>query len=132
SCMKGWNSCFFLIDQRAIPDYRPCRHLDSAIDDPKPPVGSYNQEDVRRLNPTLEDLVAGTPSTKVMAKAESSKKRKALLYGATPSHVAKCTRSAMAQSSRSTTRPNLFAADSDEESDDDEDACVEIPIITPI
>ncbi|GKD34383.1 hypothetical protein Tco_1249892 [Tanacetum coccineum] len=32
------------------------------------------------------------------------------------------TRSDVAQSSGSTTRPNLFAADSDEESDDDEDA----------
>ncbi|GKC83879.1 hypothetical protein Tco_1139596, partial [Tanacetum coccineum] len=208
SCMKGWKSCFFLIDQRAIPDYMPWRHPDSAIDDPKPPVGSYNQEDVRRLSahvvklqdmpegcwfclvwvrsgrvgleirlsrvlmemlwvfmiffvslsgaelrfrrsfimisglpcrdflsiiplaaadvaipdPTLEDLVAGTSNAKVMAKFESSKKRKALLSGAAPSHVAKFTRSAMAQSSGSTTRPNLFATDSDDESDDDEDA----------
>ncbi|GJS49058.1 hypothetical protein Tco_0599179 [Tanacetum coccineum] len=74
------------------------------------------------LDPTLEDLVAGTSNAKVMAKFESSKKRKALLSGAAPSHVAKRTRSAMAQSSGSTTRPNLFVADSDDESDDDEDA----------
>ncbi|GKF30137.1 hypothetical protein Tco_0096479, partial [Tanacetum coccineum] len=50
SCMKGWKSCFFLIDQRAIPNYMPWRHPSSAIDDPKPPVGSYNQEDVHRLS----------------------------------------------------------------------------------
>ncbi|GJV87374.1 hypothetical protein Tco_1531312 [Tanacetum coccineum] len=194
SCMKGWKSCFFLIDQRAIPNYMPWRHPSSAIDDPKPPVGSYNQEDVHRLSAhvvklrdipkegglwifmifftslsgpelrfrrnfimisglpykgslsiappvaadvaipdlTPEDLAAGTPSVKVMAKAEASKKQKASISGVAPSHVAKCTRSAIAQSSRSTTRPNLFATNSNEESDDDEDACVEIHLITPI
>ncbi|GJY71387.1 retrovirus-related pol polyprotein from transposon TNT 1-94 [Tanacetum coccineum] len=160
-----------------------------AIDDPKPPAGSYSQDDVRRLStyvvklrdipkrvlvlsdlsrtraevkeephhdirltlqklsfncthhdaadfvisdPTLEDLAAGTPSTKVIAKDEASKKRKASLSGATPIHVAKGTRSAMSQSSRSTTRANLFANNIDVESDDDEDACVEIPLVTPI
>nr|GEZ67511.1 hypothetical protein [Tanacetum cinerariifolium] len=46
--------------------------------------------------PTPKDLAAGTPS---MAKAESSKKRKALLSGVAPSHVAKRTMSVMAQSS---------------------------------
>ncbi|GKB70844.1 hypothetical protein Tco_0932256 [Tanacetum coccineum] len=150
----------------------PWRYPDSAIDNPRPPVSSYNQEDVRRLSahvvklqdmpegvlvwsglsrlcvfmilfvslsgpelrfrrsfimildlpytgflsivppvtadvaildPTLEDLAAGTPSVKVMAKAESSKKGKALLSGAALSHVTKRTKSAMAQSSGSTT-----------------------------
>ncbi|GKG57745.1 hypothetical protein Tco_0587343, partial [Tanacetum coccineum] len=38
----------------------------------------------------------------------------------------------MAQSSSSTSRPNLFADDSGVESDDDDDACFEIPIITLI
>ncbi|GKC48150.1 hypothetical protein Tco_1065872 [Tanacetum coccineum] len=59
------------------------------------------------LDPTPKDLVASNPS-------------------------AKCTRSAMAQSSGSTTRPNLFADDSGEESDDDDDACYEISLVTPI
>ncbi|GJV46004.1 hypothetical protein Tco_1430540 [Tanacetum coccineum] len=183
---------FLLFDQlQSYPNYMPWRHPDSAIDDPKPPVGSYNQEDMRRLSahvmkirdmpegvlvlsglsqlwvfmiffvslsglelrfrrsfimisdlpyrgvlssvplaaadvaipdPTLEDLAASTPSIKVMAKAESSKKRKDFHFGAVLSHVAKCTRSAMAQSSGSTTQPNLFVVDSDEESDDDKDA----------
>ncbi|GKC45016.1 hypothetical protein Tco_1062738 [Tanacetum coccineum] len=44
----------------------------------------------------------------------------------------KRTRSAMAQSSGSTTRPNLFADDSGAECDDDDDACFEILIITLI
>ncbi|GJX49341.1 serine carboxypeptidase-like protein 25 [Tanacetum coccineum] len=70
---------------------------------------------------TLEDFAAGTPSAKVLAKAEASKKQKASFYGAPSSHVAKRTRSAMAQSSGSTTRLNLFA-DNSKENDDDEDA----------
>ncbi|GKB09353.1 hypothetical protein Tco_0837665 [Tanacetum coccineum] len=41
-------------------------------------------------------------------------------------------RSALAQSSGITTRPKLFANNSGEESDDDNDACVEILLITPI
>ncbi|GJZ56617.1 hypothetical protein Tco_0611810 [Tanacetum coccineum] len=45
---------------------------------------------------------------------------------------AKRTRSDVAQSSGSTTRPNLFADDAGLESDDDDDACYEIPIVTPI
>ncbi|GJZ54193.1 hypothetical protein Tco_0609078, partial [Tanacetum coccineum] len=47
------------------------------------------------------------------------------------SHVAKHTRSALAQSSSSTTRPSLFVGDSDDESDGDDDAC-EIPLVTPL
>ncbi|GJY65473.1 hypothetical protein Tco_0467711 [Tanacetum coccineum] len=160
SCMKHWKSGFFLIDRRAIPDYMSWRHLSSAIDDPKPPVGSYNIEDVCRLSahvlklrdmpegililsrlsrvwksqtfdalwaftiscvflsgpglrlrknlimilgplcrgfpstvppmllliPPCCYLAASTPSAKVMAKAESSKKQKALLFGVALSH----------------------------------------------
>ncbi|GJY55647.1 hypothetical protein Tco_0454762 [Tanacetum coccineum] len=71
--------------------------------------------DVAIPDPTPKDLAAGMSSAKVMAKAKSSKKRKTLLSRAAPSHVAKFTRSTVAQSSRSTTRPKLFAADSDEE-----------------
>nr|GEV95993.1 retrovirus-related Pol polyprotein from transposon TNT 1-94 [Tanacetum cinerariifolium] len=82
--------------------------------------------------PTIEDLVAGTPSAMVIAKAEASKKRKASLSGAAPSHVSKCTRFAIDQSSKSTTRANLFADNTDVESDDDKDAYVEIPLVTPI
>ncbi|GJZ09309.1 hypothetical protein Tco_0543592 [Tanacetum coccineum] len=83
-------------------------------------------------DPTPEDLAVGNLSAKVIAKAEASQKRKASTSSATSSHVAKRTRSALAQSSGSTTRPNLFADNSGEESDDDDDACVEIPLITHI
>ncbi|GKG61548.1 hypothetical protein Tco_0621257, partial [Tanacetum coccineum] len=49
----------------------------------------------------------------------------------TSSHVAKRTRSALAQSSGSTMCPSLFVGD-DDESDDDDDACVVILLVTPL
>ncbi|GKG21370.1 hypothetical protein Tco_0383965, partial [Tanacetum coccineum] len=76
------------------------------------------------------DLAVGTPSSKIVAKAEASQKQEASTFGATLSHVTKRTRSALAQSSGITTRPSLFVGD-DDESDDDDDACVEIPLATP-
>nr|GFA48971.1 hypothetical protein [Tanacetum cinerariifolium] len=89
--------------------------------------------DVAILNPTSEDLAASTPDAKVLAKAEASKKQKVSTSGSAPNHVAKRTRSAMAQSSRSTSQPNLFVENNDdEESDDKEDACVELRLITHI
>ncbi|GJV89388.1 hypothetical protein Tco_1533326 [Tanacetum coccineum] len=81
--------------------------------------------------PTPEDLSIGTPSFKIVAKAEASQKRKASTSGAALSHVAKHTRYALAQSSSSTTRPSFFVGD-DDESDDDDDACVEITLVTPL
>ncbi|GJY85491.1 hypothetical protein Tco_0499517 [Tanacetum coccineum] len=83
-------------------------------------------------NPTSEDLAVGTPSFKIVAKAEASQKRKASTFGVASSHVAKRTRSALAQSSGSTTLPSLFVGDDDESDDDDDDACVEIQLaLTP-
>ncbi|GKE15983.1 hypothetical protein Tco_1423560, partial [Tanacetum coccineum] len=76
-------------------------------------------------NHTLEDLATGTPSSKILAKAEASQKRKASTSGAASSHVANHTRSALAQSSSSTTWPSLFAGD-------DDDACMEILLVTPL
>ncbi|GKF77071.1 hypothetical protein Tco_0229541, partial [Tanacetum coccineum] len=84
------------------------------------------------MDPTPEDLVVVTPSPKVIAKAEAFQKRKAFNSGAASSHISKHTRSALAQSSSSTTRPSLFVDNSDEESDDDDNAYVEIPLVTPI
>nr|GEU41109.1 hypothetical protein [Tanacetum cinerariifolium] len=55
-----------------------------------------------------------TDAEKILAKAEASQKRKAFTSGATSSHVAKRTRSALAQSSGSTTRPSLFVDNSDD------------------
>ncbi|GJX05401.1 hypothetical protein Tco_0191317 [Tanacetum coccineum] len=64
------------------------------------------------------------PSFKNVAKVEASQKRNASTSGAASSHVVKRTRSALAQSSGSTTRPSLFVGD--------DDACVEIPLVTPL
>ncbi|GKF13745.1 hypothetical protein Tco_0055207, partial [Tanacetum coccineum] len=188
--MKHWKSGFFLIDWWAIRDSMVWRHLDAAIDDPRPAAGSFCMADVRQLSahviklrdmpegvfvlsglsrvwksrvcdpvlqgadgnvmeaslyytppaaadivipdPTPEDLAVGTPSSKILAKAEALQKRKASTSGAALSHVAKRTRSALAQSSGSTTRPSLFIGNSDDEGDGDDDACVEIPLVTPL
>ncbi|GKC29521.1 hypothetical protein Tco_1036815 [Tanacetum coccineum] len=53
--------------------------------------------------PTPKDLATGTPSPKIIAKAEAF---------------------------QNTTGPSLFAGDDDES--DDDDACVEIPLVTPL
>ncbi|GJR37959.1 hypothetical protein Tco_1213643 [Tanacetum coccineum] len=63
-------------------------------------------------DPTPEDLAVGTPSSKILAKAEAFQKRKAFTSGATLIHVAK--------------------RDFDDESDGDDDVCVEIPLVTPL
>nr|GEY85507.1 reverse transcriptase domain-containing protein [Tanacetum cinerariifolium] len=81
---------------------------------------------------TPKDLAIGTPSSKILAKAESSHKRKASTSGANLSHVVKHTRSALAQSFGSTTHPSLFVGDSDDESDGNDDACVKILLVTPL
>nr|GEY29392.1 hypothetical protein [Tanacetum cinerariifolium] len=54
-----------------------------------------------------------------------AEKQKASTFGSASSHVAKRTRSALAQSSGSTTRPSLFAGG-------DDDACMEILLVTPL
>ncbi|GJW13242.1 phospholipase-like protein, partial [Tanacetum coccineum] len=58
-------------------------------------------------DPTPKDLATSNPSAKVIAKAEASQKRKASTSGPASSHVAK-------------------------QSDNDDDACYEIPIVTLI
>ncbi|GJV22814.1 hypothetical protein Tco_1375509 [Tanacetum coccineum] len=67
--------------------------------------------------PAAADAIISDPSPKDLA----------------ASHVAKRIRSALAQSSGSTTRHSLFVGDSDDESDgDDVDACVEILLVTSV
>ncbi|GJY96085.1 hypothetical protein Tco_0512446 [Tanacetum coccineum] len=138
SCMKHWKSGFFFIDRRAIMDSMVWRHPGVTIDDLRPVAGSHSMAYMRRLSshviklrdmpkafmgihdffcllkwtdvevqeephlddPALEDLAVGTPSSKILAKAEASQ--------------------------------NLFVGDSDNESDCDDDACVEIPLVTPL
>ncbi|GKB63450.1 hypothetical protein Tco_0919636 [Tanacetum coccineum] len=46
SCIKHWKSGFFFIDRQAIPDAIVWRHLNVAIDDPRPAGGSFNMADV--------------------------------------------------------------------------------------
>ncbi|GKB48467.1 hypothetical protein Tco_0899220 [Tanacetum coccineum] len=92
--------------------------------------------DAVTLDPIPEDLAM---DAKIIAKKrnlsrsdkQAFQKRKASTSGATSSHVAKRIRFAFAQSSGSTTCPGPFMDNSDNESDDD-DACVEIPLVTPI
>ncbi|GJW65439.1 hypothetical protein Tco_0117323 [Tanacetum coccineum] len=162
SCMKHMKSGFFLINRWAIPDSMVWRHPNATIDDPWPAAGSFSMAHSRvydpvlrganrnvigihdflclpewtgaevREEPHLDDLAIGTSSSKILAKVEASQKRKASTSGATLSHVAKCTRSALAQSSGSTTRPSLFVGDSDDKSDGDDDSCVEILLVTPL
>nr|GEZ04013.1 hypothetical protein [Tanacetum cinerariifolium] len=81
------------------------------------------------LDPTPKDLAVGTPSSKIIAKGEASQKRTACTSDATLSHVAKRTRSTLAQLSGSATRPSLFVGDYDES---DDVACVEIPLVTSL
>ncbi|GJX07177.1 retrovirus-related pol polyprotein from transposon TNT 1-94 [Tanacetum coccineum] len=163
-----WKSGFFFIDRQAISDAMVWRHLDAAIDDPRPATGSFNIADVRHLSdhvvnlrdmpevmrihdflclpewtgaevqeephfdvrPTLQrlpfyctpsatanavipepapmDLAVGTPSSKIVAKAKASQKRKASTSSAASSHV------------------TLMV------SDGDDDDCVEILLVTPL
>ncbi|GJS59712.1 hypothetical protein Tco_0654496 [Tanacetum coccineum] len=151
SCIKHWKSGFFLIIRRAILNVMVWRHPDAAIDDPRPAAGSFNMADVRRLSAhvvKLRDMLEGADGNvmsihdflcllewtgaEIVARLKLLPEGIRLYFGAALSHVAKLTRSALAQSSGSTNRPSLFVGDSDDESDGDDDACVEIPLVTPL
>nr|GEV52404.1 hypothetical protein [Tanacetum cinerariifolium] len=110
------SSGFFLIDRRAILDAMVWRHPGAAINDPRHAAGSFNMAVVRCLSAHViklrdmpevigihdflclpectgaEDLAAGTPSSKIIAKAEASQKRKASTSGVASSYVAKHSR----------------------------------------
>ncbi|GKG60699.1 hypothetical protein Tco_0614261, partial [Tanacetum coccineum] len=82
-----------------------------------------------------KDLVTATLNSKVLAKAEYSKKQRAYTSGAASSQVAKYTRSATCHSSKGSVQTALFddnQSDDEESKDDDDDACYECPIIIPI
>ncbi|GKC95182.1 hypothetical protein Tco_1160624 [Tanacetum coccineum] len=136
------------------------RHPSSAIDDPKPPTGSYSREDVRRLSAhivKLRDMLdrvsvfmifyacpSGTglrfKRSLIMIldplyKGSLSTAPTATINATIPDPTLEdlATSTPITKSSRSTSRSNLFVGDDDEEiDDDDDDACVEIPLITPI
>ncbi|GJV13381.1 hypothetical protein Tco_1354922 [Tanacetum coccineum] len=97
-------------------------------------TGAEIQEEPHHdIRPTLQRLpFYCTPPAAVVAAVPDPTSED--LAASNPSYVAKRTGSVVAQSSGSTTRPNLFADDSGAESDDDDDddACYEILIVTPI
>nr|GEW72880.1 hypothetical protein [Tanacetum cinerariifolium] len=102
--MKHWKSGFFLIDRRAISDSMVWIHPDAAIDDPRPAVGSFSVANVHWLIMGIYDFLCLSEWTDVEVQEEPYLDD--LTIG-TPS-------------------------DSDDESDGDDDACVEIPLVTPL
>nr|GEW16712.1 hypothetical protein [Tanacetum cinerariifolium] len=119
------------------------RHPDSAINDPKPPASSFNMEAVRRLCThvvKLRDAPEGVLVLSGLSHVWKSQTCDPVLKGADGNVIGDLAASnpstnrimsALAQSSGSTTCPNLFGKNSDDESDDN-DACVEILLVTPI
>ncbi|GKB76460.1 hypothetical protein Tco_0943355 [Tanacetum coccineum] len=79
---------------------------------PSRPVLRSRRSPISMLDPTPKDLAVGTPSSKTLSKAEALQKRKASTFGSTLSYVAE--------------------RDFDDESDGDDDACVKIPLVTPL
>ncbi|GKF73041.1 hypothetical protein Tco_0219373, partial [Tanacetum coccineum] len=65
--------------------------------------------------PILDELVATVPDTKVLAKAEKSKKRKSSTSGTASSQVAKRTMSTMAHVAVGSAQKSLFDGSSDDE-----------------
>ncbi|GJS94814.1 hypothetical protein Tco_0801782 [Tanacetum coccineum] len=91
------------------------------------------------LGPILDELAATVLDTKVLAKAEKSKKRKSSNSGTASSQVAKRTMSTMAHVVVGSAQKSLFDGlsddevhDVDEQDDGQDDDCVEITLITPI
>ncbi|GJS68727.1 hypothetical protein Tco_0683292 [Tanacetum coccineum] len=121
-------SGFFLIDRWAIPDAMVWRHSDATIDDLRHTAGFFNMADVHRLRAhviKLRDMpeVMGIHDFLCLPEWTSAEVQE-------EPHLD--VRSVLAQSSGSTTRPNLFVGDYDDKSDGDDDACVEIPLVTPL
>ncbi|GKB90679.1 hypothetical protein Tco_0962951, partial [Tanacetum coccineum] len=87
--------------------------------------------------PTLDELIVTVLDTKVLVKAEKSKKLKAFTSGTALSQIAKRTRFAMAHAFSRSARKSLFDESSDDEvdevdeqNDDQDDDCVEILLIS--
>nr|GEW94037.1 hypothetical protein [Tanacetum cinerariifolium] len=176
---------FSILEEEILRMIQAFRHLDVAIEDPRPAAGSFNMVDVRRLRcrrkwyggglncfvlyllafvaciyycffffafMVIHDFLCLRKWTGVEVQDEPHLDARSTLqrlpFYRTPAaaadvfisdptpkdlvagHVAKRTSSALAQLSGSTTRPNLFVGDSDDESDGDDDTCVEIPLVT--
>nr|GFA46068.1 ribonuclease H-like domain-containing protein [Tanacetum cinerariifolium] len=83
-----------IVDNDAVAPSRRSPHLDVRSTFQRLPFYCTPPTTVDAVipNPTLEDLAIGTPSFKILAKAEASQKRKTSTSGATLSHVAKRTR----------------------------------------
>nr|GEV38289.1 hypothetical protein [Tanacetum cinerariifolium] len=117
---------------RAILDVMVWRHPDVAIDDPRPAAGTFNMANKNRFcDPVLWGADRNVMGIHDFLCLPGWTVAEVSTSGAASSLVAKRTRFALAQSSSSTTRPSLFAGDDDESADND-DACVEIPLVTPL
>ncbi|GJS93210.1 hypothetical protein Tco_0800178 [Tanacetum coccineum] len=104
------------------------RHPDAAIDDLRLATCSFSMVDVHRLSAhviKLRDMpeVIGIHDFLYLPEWTGAEVQE-------EPHLD--VRSAQAQSSGSTTRLSLFVGDSDDESDGDDDACIEIPLVTPL
>nr|GEW09114.1 hypothetical protein [Tanacetum cinerariifolium] len=73
------------------------------------------------------NLLSAILVLRLLLRLKLPRSKKASTSGSASGHAAKRTRSAVAQSFGSTTHPNLFVDNSGAESDDDDDACYEIP-----
>nr|GFC90183.1 hypothetical protein [Tanacetum cinerariifolium] len=90
---------------------------------------------------TSDELTATVPDTKVLSKAEKSKKQKSSTSEATLSQDAKRTRSATTHAASGSSKKNLFNESSDDDdevrkvgkqNDEQDDDCAEIPFMAPI
>ncbi|GKC56603.1 reverse transcriptase domain-containing protein [Tanacetum coccineum] len=158
SCMKHWKSGFFFINQRDIPDSMVWRHPSVAIDDPRPVAGSYSMADVRRLSAhviKLRDMPEGVLVLSRLSRVWKNYVCDPVLRGANgngtggsakvqeePHLDVRLTLQRLPFYFTPTaaadgiipdhTSEDLAVGDSDDESDGDDDACVEILLVTPL
>ncbi|GJW61837.1 reverse transcriptase domain-containing protein [Tanacetum coccineum] len=154
SCMKHWKSGFFFINQRDIPDSMVWRHPGVTIDDPRPVAGSHSMADVRRLSAhviKLRDMPEGVLVLSGLSRVWKNYVCDPVLRGAN----GKCAKvqqephldvrltlqrlpfyftppAAADGIIPDHTSEDLAVGDSDDESDGDDDACVEILLVTPL
>nr|GEW94940.1 hypothetical protein [Tanacetum cinerariifolium] len=108
------------LNKRAIPDAMVWRHPEATIDDPRPAAGSFNIADVRRLSTyvmKLRDMPEGVLVLSGLSQVWKNCFCDLVLQGADGN-------------AGSTTQPNLFVGDSDDEINGVVDTCVEILLVT--
>ncbi|GJS49608.1 hypothetical protein Tco_0599729 [Tanacetum coccineum] len=125
------------------------RHPDAAIDDPRPATGSFNMADMRCLSAhvvKLRDMPEGVLVLSGLGRVWKSRICDPVLRGADRNEEPHldvrptlqrlpfyCTPPATADAVIPEPAPeDLAIGNSDDESDGDDDACVEIPLVTPL